>query len=201
MLFSFLDHFLPLDSFVSIQIQMVVWHVNNLDCWPLSIFCLVFLLYLRYAIHALEYGSQKSFIVTHISTCFLINFVFCCFLCFLICLFHVLWFLSLFQVFSCFHVFSFLFISFHVLSFLFLFSVSFCLKSFYVFSLLFISFHIVFFLEKTITNPDHLQFDKLLSFADWCPWMSMDVQILFVCICLSMFVWGCDTTKWQQTLP
>ena len=34
----FFDHFLPPNGFVSIQIQMVVWHVNGLDCWPLFIF-------------------------------------------------------------------------------------------------------------------------------------------------------------------
>ena len=56
----FLDHFLPPDGFVSIQIQMVVWHVNNLDCWPLFISPLGFLLYPRHAIHVLEYGSEKS---------------------------------------------------------------------------------------------------------------------------------------------
>ena len=86
----FLDHFLPPDGFVSIQIQMVVWHVNNLDRWPLFISPPGFLLYPRHAIHVLEYGSKKSSIVTQISTRFLVNFVFCCFLCFLICLFHVL---------------------------------------------------------------------------------------------------------------
>ena len=90
----FLDHFLPPDGFVSIQIQTVVWHVNNLDCWPLFISPLGFLLYPRHAIHVLEYGSEKSSIATHISTCFLVQFVFCCFLCLLICLFHVLPFLS-----------------------------------------------------------------------------------------------------------
>ena len=119
------------------------WRYDTSRIWIaghcLFFFCLGFLLYLRYAIHVLEYGSQKSFIVTHISTCFLVNFVFCCFLCVLICLFHVLWFISLFHVFSCFLMFMY----FHVFSF--------CVFS---------------SLEKNITNPDHLQFDTLLSFAD-----------------------------------
>ena len=139
------DHVLPPNGFVSIQIQMVVSHVNGLDCWPLFIFFLGFLLYLRYAIHVLEYGSQKSSIVTHISTCFLVHFVF---FCFLICLFHVPSFLSFFKVFSVFH--SFLF--------------------FHVFSFLFISC-IFFSLEKPITNPDHSHVDPL-SFAHLatCPY-------------------------------
>ena len=77
---TFLDHFLPPDGFVSIQIQMVVWHVNNLDCWLLFISPLGLLLYPRYAMHVLECGSEKSSIATHISTCFLVNFVCCCFL-------------------------------------------------------------------------------------------------------------------------
>jgi hypothetical protein len=102
-------------------------------------FSLGFLLYLRYAVHVLEYGSQKSSIVTHISTCFLVNFVFCCFLCFLICLLHV----PSFSFFRCFH-FSFL----HFFSRLFNFSCP------------------AFFSWQTITNPDHLHVDPLFSFAD-----------------------------------
>ena len=97
---------------------------------------LAFLLYLRYASHVLEYGSEKSSITTHILTCFLVNVVFCCFFCFLICLFHVLLFFLLFQVFFpfsffyCFifsflfilvHFFLFVLISFHFCSYLFFF--------------------------------------------------------------------------------
>ena len=102
----FFDHVLPPDGFVSIQIQLVVWHFNNLDRWPLFIFSLGFLLYLRCAIHIFEYGSQKPSIVTYILT-FLSNFAFCCFLCFLICLFHVCFYF--FHRFMCFLFFSFLF--------------------------------------------------------------------------------------------
>ena len=76
--------------------------------------------------------------MTHISTCFLVHFVF---FCFLICLFHVPSFLSCLKVFSFFHVF----ICFHVFSFLFI-------------SCIFFS------LEKPITNPDHSHVDPL-SFA------------------------------------
>ena len=61
---TFLDHCLPPDCFVSIQIQMVVWQVNNPDCWPLLISPLGLLLYPRYAMHVLEYGSEKSSIAT-----------------------------------------------------------------------------------------------------------------------------------------
>jgi hypothetical protein len=59
-------------------------------------------------------------------------------------------------------LFSFLFISCHFLSFLFI--------SVYFFSFLFISFHFLHFpsLEKTITNPDHLHVDPLLSLAMFC---------------------------------
>ena len=100
-------------------------------------FLLGFLLYLRYQSHVLEYGSQKSPIAIHISTCFLVRFVFCCFLCFLICLFllplfhffrrfHVLFF-QFFMFCHCFICFSFVsfificsfvFIYLHILSFL-----------------------------------------------------------------------------------
>ena len=103
----FLDHFLLPDGFLSIQIQLVVWHVNNLGCWLLSISPLGFLPYPRHAIHVLEYGSEKSFITSHISTCFLVTFVFCCFLCLLI----YSTFFNLFHCLRCFH-FSFLFIYF-----------------------------------------------------------------------------------------
>ena len=137
----FFDNFLPPNGFVSIQIQMVVWHVDGLDCWPLFIFFLGFLLYLRYAIHVLEYASQKSSILTHISTCFLVH---CVFFCFLICLFHVPSFLSCLKVFSVFHFF----ICFHVFSFPAFFS-----------------------LEKPITNPDHWHVDPLsFAHLTTCPY-------------------------------
>ena len=88
----------------------MVWIAGHSLFFPLG-----FLLYLRYASHFVEYGSQKSPIEVHISTCFLVHFVFCCFLCFLICLFllhffhffrrfHFLFF-SVFHVLSLFHVF------------------------------------------------------------------------------------------------
>ena len=109
-----LFHFLPPDSFVSIQIQMVVWHVNNLECWPLFFSPLGLLPYPRYAMLFLEYGSEKSSIATHILKCFLVNFVFCCFLCLLICLFHF------FHCFRCFTFLCFIF-GFSFFSFIFLF--------------------------------------------------------------------------------
>ena len=108
---------------------------HNLDCWPLFISPLGFLLYPRYAIHVLGFGSEKSSIATHISTCFLVNFAFWCFLCLLICVFHVLLFISLFQVFSC---FSFLFIVFPYFFHWFLMAFHFC------------SFVAFFLLKKTL---------------------------------------------------
>ena len=106
-------------------------------------FLLGFLLYLRYASHFVEYGSQKSPIEIHISTCFLVHFVFCCFLCFLICLF-----LLHFHFFRCFH---FLFFSvFHVLSlfhlFFIFFNILFC-SFIFICSFVFIYLHILSFLS------------------------------------------------------
>jgi hypothetical protein len=65
-------------------------------------------------------------------------------------------------LFISFHFLFIVFISFHFLSFLFI--------SVYFFSFLFISFHFLHFpsLEKTITNPDHLHVDPLLSLAMFC---------------------------------
>ena len=76
------------------------------------------------------------------------------------------------------HVCVFVFLSLLFISFHFLFVVFIPFMSFQFFSFLFITFHVfsflfIFFhflhvpsLEKTITNPDHLHVDPLLSFAD-----------------------------------
>ena len=131
--------------FCSIQIQMVVLHVNNLDCWPLFIFVPRVSTLSPLCNWCFRIWFPEIILVTHISTCFLVHFVFFCFLCFLICLFHVPSFF--------FHSFHF-FISSHV----------FFVFSFFIylhfFSFLFISFHFLLLsLEKNITNPNHLHVD------------------------------------------
>ena len=161
-----MDHFLPLDNFVSIQIQIVVWHVNNLDWWPLFIFVPRVPTLSRLCNSCFKIWfpnilySDSHFDMFSCWFCFLLIF-----LCFLMCLFDV-WFLSLFPVFSCFFFICVSFVSFF---FWFVFLVFLCiLLYFYVFSFLFIYVHFVFLfhLKKNITYRDHLQFDTPLSFAD-----------------------------------
>jgi hypothetical protein len=112
--------------FCSIQIQMVVLHVNNLDCWPLFIFVPRVSTLSPLCNWCFRIWFPEIILVTHISTCFLVHFVFFCFLCFLICLFHVPSFFfipfifSFLLMFFLFFHFSFIFISFHFCSFLFI---------------------------------------------------------------------------------
>ena len=62
-------------------------------------------------------------------------------------------------------LYFFMFFFVHVFSFFPVFLLSSTI--FHFFSCLFVSFHFVpFFLLKKKTNPDHLQFDTLFSFAD-----------------------------------
>ena len=85
----------------------------------------------------------------------------CFFMSFHMCVhcFHVFHLFSFLFIFSCLFIFSFLFISSH---FFHLFS---CCS---LFSRLFISFHFFTFsfFKNTITNPDHLHVDPILSFAE-----------------------------------
>ena len=130
MFWFFSDNFLPLDSVVSIQIQLVVWHVSNLDCWPLFTFlprvptlsplCNS---YFRIWFPEILY-SDSHFDMFSRQLCFLL------FLVFLYLFIPCSWFLSLFRWFHAFF-FSFIFISFPCFLF---WSLLFFLISFHSFS-------------------------------------------------------------------